>query len=123
MNIYESGENYLETILVLESRNGVVRSIDIANEMGFSKPSVSRAMSLFRTDNLISVSEEGHIHLTEKGSRIANEVYDRHNTITEFLVDALQIEKEIATQDACRIEHVISEETFEKMKQYLQKNK
>ena len=123
MNIYESGENYLETILVLESRNGVVRSIDIANEMGFSKPSVSRAMSLFRTDGLISVSEEGHIHLTEKGSRIANEVYDRHNTITEFSVDALQIEKEIATQDACRIEHVISEETFEKMKQYLQKNK
>ena len=122
MNIYESGENYLETILILESRNGVVRSIDIANEMGFSKPSVSRAMSLFRTDGLINVSEEGHIHLTEKGSRIANEVYDRHNTITEFLVDALQIEKEIASQDACRIEHVISEETFEKMKQYLQKN-
>ena len=119
MNIYESGENYLETILILQSRNGIVRSVDIANELGFSKPSVSRAMSLFRNDGLIHVSDDGHIHLTEKGLSIANEVYDRHNTITAFLVNALHVESKTASQDACRIEHVISEETFEKMKQYL----
>ncbi|MFA0814373.1 MAG: metal-dependent transcriptional regulator [Anaerofustis sp.] len=119
MNIYESGENYLETILILEKRNGAVRSIDIANELGFSKPSVSRAMSLFRSDGLITVTEEGHIHLTDKGMQIAREVYERHNTISDFLVSALKVDRKTADQDACRIEHVISEETFEKMKHYL----
>ena len=102
--MYESGENYLETILMLHQKQGYVRSIDIANELGFTKPSVSRAMSILKNDGYIVVEK-------------ANEVYERHLYITKFLQKILNIPEELAAQDACRIEHIISQETFERIKE------
>lgn len=119
MRIQESGENYLETILILEKRNGYVRSIDIANELDFTKPSVSRAMGIFKKEGLINVDGHGHIMLTEKGRDMALKVYDRHTTISRFLHEILGISKDTADTDACRIEHIISEESFRKIKQAL----
>ena len=115
--MYESGENYLETILMLHQKQGYVRSIDIANELGFTKPSVSRAMSILKNDGYIVVESSGNIVLTEKGSNKANEVYERHLYITKFLQKILDIPEELAAQDACRIEHIISQETFERIKE------
>ena len=108
MKIQESGENYLETILMLEQKNGTVRSIDIANELEFSKPSVSRAMSILRTAGYITMDKNNLILLTEEGRRRAEAIYDRHCTLTRFL-EALGISAENAAADACRIEHIISE--------------
>ncbi|MDI9493522.1 MAG: metal-dependent transcriptional regulator [Bacillota bacterium] len=116
MGIYESGENYLETILLLERRNGTVRSIDIANELDYSKPSISRAMSILKENGYIWMEKNGDIHLTEKGRARANSIYERHRLITEYLMRALDVDKETAEEDACRIEHVISETSFEKIK-------
>ena len=116
MKIQESAENYLETIFILTKRNGQVRSIDIANELGFSKPSISYAMKHFRADGFITVDTDGLIALTPKGIEIAESVYERHSLISRFLVK-LGVSEDIATQDACRIEHVISAETFEKIKE------
>ncbi|MCB6365087.1 metal-dependent transcriptional regulator [Intestinibacillus massiliensis] len=115
----ESGENYLETILTLERRNGVVRSIDIANELGFSKPSVSRAMGVLKKAGLIEQEAYGNIQLTEAGRARATEVYRRHLLITRFLVETLELDPAIAEQDACRIEHVISPETLSRMRAVL----
>jgi Mn-dependent DtxR family transcriptional regulator len=116
MSIQESGENYLETILILKERNGVVRSVDIAAELGFSKPSISRAMSILKKNGYIEVNEEGHIELTKTGNEKAAEIYERHQLLTKYLVTILDVDKKIAAEDACRIEHVISEETFQKIK-------
>jgi Mn-dependent DtxR family transcriptional regulator len=119
MNLYESGENYLETILILTKRNGSVRSIDIANELNYSKPSISRAMSLFKKEGLIVMHDDGQIELTESGLKKAQGVYERHRYITEFLVDSLKVDETIAEQDACRIEHILSAESFAKIKDYV----
>jgi len=115
MKIQESGENYLETILVLKNKNGSVRSIDIANELNFSKPSVSNAMAILKKANHITIDNLGQISLTQSGREIAEGIYERHKILTEYLVD-LGVCMETASADACRIEHVISPETFEKIK-------
>lgn len=115
MKIQESAENYLETILILKNRLGVVRSIDIVNELGYYKPSVSIAMKRLRESNHIEMNEEGYISLTEKGLYIAEKIYERHQVLSNYLI-ALGVDEKIALEDACRIEHVISEESFEKIK-------
>ena len=117
MRSHESAEMYLETILVLHERKGYVRAIDIANEMGFSKPSVSIAMKNLRASECIEVSPEGNITLTDKGRAIAEKIYERHQYITYWL-RTLGVSAETAEDDACRIEHVISDETFEALKQH-----
>ncbi len=117
--MHESGENYLETILILHQRQGYVRSIDIANELEFTKPSISRAVGILKNDGYITVEPSGNILLTEKGMEKASAVYDRHKTITAFLHETLGIDEETAETDACRIEHVISQSTFEKMKEHM----
>lgn len=115
MAIYESGEDYLETILILEKKNGTVRSVDIAIEMGFSKPSVSRAMGILKKSGYIIVDEKGHILLTEDGRQLAERIYGRHQTISRFFIEVLGVSEEIAIKDACRIEHDLSDETYEKL--------
>lgn len=119
MGLHESGENYLETILMLYNKNGSVRSIDIANELEFTKPSVSRAMSILKSQKLITVEQNGNIHLTEEGLKRAEQIYDRHKIITLYLIEKLGVSSSTAEEDACRIEHIISEEAFEKMKHQL----
>lgn len=119
MKIQESGENYLETILNLEQKNGIVRSIDIANTLGYSKPSVSRAMNVLKKAGYIEQEAYGNIQLTDAGRQRASEVYDRHLLITQFLIKILDLNPEIAEQDACRIEHVISQETVIRMRAVL----
>lgn len=117
--IQESAENYLETILVLKERNGTVRSVDIAAEMGFSKPSVSVAMRNLREQECITMGDDGLISLTDKGRSIAESVYERHTLFTQWLV-SLGVDQTIAAQDACRIEHVLSKETFEAIKRHVE---
>lgn len=119
MKIQESGENYLETILLLRQQKGYVRSIDIANALQFSKPSVSRAVGILKNAGLIEVEASGNIVLTPEGEEKAAGVYERHRLITRFLVDALGVDGKIAEEDACRIEHVISEESFSRIKAYV----
>lgn len=114
--IQESGENYLETILQLKQKNGQVRSIDIAKEMGFSKPSISRAVNILKDEGFIIIDETGIIEFTTKGLAKAKDVLDRHLTITEFLTNTLGVSSENAEKDACRIEHIISDETYIKLK-------
>ncbi len=121
MKIYESAEDYLETILKLHRRTGAVRSIDIVNELGYSKPSVSVAMKKLREGGYIQVNEDGFISLTESGEEVANRVYTRHQLLTRFLV-SLGVSEETAAEDACRIEHDISAETFGKIKEYMEKH-
>lgn len=121
LKLQESGENYLETILLLNYRNGSVRSVDIANELEYSKPSVSRAVGILKTAGLITVEGNGNILLTEEGKVRAEEIYERHCMITEYLVKTLGISEETAGKDACRIEHIISQETFLKIKEFCQK--
>lgn len=118
MKIQESGENYLETILMLGQSGHPVRSIDIVNELGYSKPSVSVAMKKLRENNLITVDGDGYIHLTEGGLAIANRMYERHKLLSDWLA-YLGVPKDIATEDACRIEHVISQESFEKIRAHV----
>ena len=117
MKILASAEDYLETILILQNRNGNVRSIDIAQEMGFSKPSVSVAMKNLRENGYISVNENGHISLLESGREIAEKIYERHTLMTDWLIH-LGVTPTIAAEDACRIEHVISEESFRALKEH-----
>lgn len=114
MRIHESAENYLETILILQNRVGSVRSIDIANELAFSRPSVSVAMRKLRESGFIDIDGSGSIALTESGLQIARTMYERHTLLTGFLV-ALGVDEHIAVEDACRMEHVISQQTFEKI--------
>lgn len=120
MKIKESAENYLETILMIKKEKGYVRSIDIATHLGFSKPSVSIAMKSFREEGYITVDVDGNINLTEKGIKIANKVYERHEIIAKALM-GLGVSKETAYEDSCKIEHDISEETFEKIKEHMKK--
>ena len=112
MKIQESGENYLETILLLEMRNGTVRAVDIANELGYSKPSVTRAMGVLKKAGLVDQELYGTIQLTEAGRKRANEIYDRHVLIKEFLMTVLSLDARTAETDACRIEHIVSQTTF-----------
>ena len=118
MNINESAENYLETILILSKEKPVVRSVDIAEELGFKKSSVSVAMKNLRTKEYITVTKEGFIYLTESGKEIAEMIYERHELLSNWLVK-LGVDKEIAAEDACRIEHVISKESFDAIKKYI----
>jgi len=120
MRIQESAENYLEAIFILKNRKGYVRSIDIAGELGYSKPSVSRAMKLLRENDYITVAPDGAISLTDSGREIAERMYERHTFLTQFLMD-LGLGETLAHEDACRIEHVISEETFERLKAFIEK--
>ena len=115
MKIQESAENYLETILILKNKNGAVRSIDIANELGFSKPSVSVAMKNLRENGYIEVDSSGYITLLDSGRRIAEKIYERHTTLSKWLVSLGGCPK-TAAEDACRIEHIISSESFEAIK-------
>ena len=119
--MHESGENYLETILVLEQKNGSVRSIDIANELEYTKPSISRAMGILRKDGFITMENSGRILLTPSGREKANKIYERHLLLTRFLVLTLSVDEETAAKDACRIEHVISAESFAKVKEFVEK--
>lgn len=120
MNLLESGEMYLETIYTLSKQSDFVRSIDICEEMGFSKPSVSRAMKLLKTDGYIEMEATGRITLTQKGLDVATKIYDRHTVLTEFFTK-LGISEETAVDDACKIEHVISEESYLRLRAYMTK--
>ena len=118
MRVQESKENYLEAILVLSKRDGFVRSVDVANHMDFSKPSVSVAMANLRAAQLITVDENGGIHLTDAGRALAEQVYERHLVLTAFLMK-LGVDEATAQDDACRIEHVISKLSFDKIKEHM----
>lgn len=120
MILLESGEMYLETILVLQQRNSKVRSIDISEEMQFSKPSVSRAIKLLKTNGYINVDTQGYITFTEKGKEVAEDIYDRHQVLTECLI-YLGVSEELAAKDACKIEHDLSKETFAAIKKHMKK--
>ena len=114
MKIHESAENYLETILMLKTQKGYVRSVDIAHELSFTKASVSVAMKAFREDGYITVDESGNISLTDKGMEIATRIYERHKVITQVLM-LIGVSEKTASEDSCKIEHDISDETFEKI--------
>ena len=118
MQIRESAEDYLETILILKNENGNVRSIDIAHHLGFSRPSVSIAMKNLRENGYIDVDDNGYISLLAKGMEIAETMYERHIAISSWLI-AIGVNPETAVEDACKIEHVISAESFEAVKNYL----
>lgn len=115
MKIHESAENYLETILMIKNKKGLVRSIDIANELEFSKPSVSVAMKNLRQNGYIDVDENGYITLLESGLEIAEKMYERHTTISDWLI-SLGVNSQTAVDDACKMEHIISNESFEAIK-------
>lgn len=116
MHLQESGEMYLETILIL-SRNGAVRSLDVAEYMGFSKPSVSRAVGLLKNGGYIRVDGDGYITLTAEGHEIADKIYERHTALAEFLTK-LGVDPKVTVQDACKIEHDISDESFDAIKKH-----
>ena len=118
MELHESGEMYLETILILKNRFGYVRSIDIANEMGVSKPSVSRAVGLLKDNGYITFDPNGMILLTDTGRAVAEKIYDRHQVLTRDFID-IGVSEETASKDACKIEHIISDETFDILKKKL----
>lgn len=111
MKLQESGENYLEAILILEKRNGIARSVDVANELDFSKPSVSRAVSILKNAGYVEIGSINQLLLTPSGRKIAERVYERHCTLKNYLIQ-IGVDEKIASDDACRMEHVISEETF-----------
>ena len=115
----ESGEMYLETIYVLSQKHPSVRSIDVSEEMGFSKPSVSRAMGILKSNGHIEIDAAGAITLTESGRKLAQSIYDRHRTLS-CVLQAIGVSEATATEDACRVEHYISEETFLAIKKYFQ---
>ncbi len=121
MVIHESAEDYLESILVLKERRGIVHSIDIVNELGYSKPSVSIAMKKLRENGYISMSPDGSITLNESGLAIASRVYDRHKTITRLFV-LLGVSPDAAAEDACKVEHDLSDETFGKIRQFVEQH-
>ena len=121
MNTNESAENYLETILMLSKRLPVVRSVDISNELGFKKSSVSVAMKNLREKNHITVSDAGFINLTQSGREIAEMIYERHEFLSKWLI-SLGVPAETATEDACKIEHVLSKESFQAIKDFVKKS-
>ena len=118
MAIHESGEDYLEAILMIKKRSGNVRSIDVARELSFSKPSVSVAMKNLKTSNYITVDENGFINLTEAGQEIADKIYERHTFLTNWLT-SLGVDPEVAAEDECKMEHAISSESFSAIKKYV----
>jgi DtxR family Mn-dependent transcriptional regulator len=122
MKILEAGENYLETIYILLKRNDTVRSIDIANELNYSKPTISVAMKQLRENNYIEMDDSGYITLTEKGLKIALRIYERHQYIAKFLM-AIGVDEETAYDDSCKIEHHISQKSFECLKTHYLENK
>lgn len=117
MSVHESGEMYLEAILVLTKKNGYVRSIDVSEYLGYSKPSVSRAMGILRTGEYIHVDKDGAITLTESGKAIAEMIYERHTVLSKLLM-RMGVSEETATADACKLEHAISNESFQAIKRY-----
>ena len=119
MKLYESGEDYLEAVLMLQKKNGMVRSVDLARHMGFSKPSISHAVGVLKNGGFLTVDDDGFLHLTVIGREIAEKIYERHLFFTEQLV-FMGVDRNIAEQDACRIEHVISDESFQKLKETLE---
>lgn len=121
MNIYESGENYLEAILKLKEERGAVRSIDIANDLNFSKPSVSVAMKKLRENGYIDIDDGGYITLLPTGLEIARRIYERHRLLTDYFI-RLGVSPEVAATDACKVEHDLSAETFEKLKEHIRRN-
>ena len=121
MKIYESGENYLETIYIMHKRMGAVRAVDLCAELGFSKPTVSVALKRFREDGYVTVDGDGHIALTEKGLEIAERMYERHNGIAAMLI-AMGVDEETAYEDSCRIEHHISDKSFRCMQKYYEEH-
>lgn len=122
MSLYESGQMYLETIYVLSRQQNFVRAIDVSEHMGYSKPSVSRAVSTLKSDGYITVDENGGLKLTEKGLEVAEAMYERHTILTRILME-LGVDEETAAEDACRMEHVISDATFAAVKAHLEKYK
>lgn len=122
MKIHESGEDYLEAILILQRKNGAVRSVDLAHHMGYSKPSISHAVGILKNGGFLEVREDGSLNLTEQGREIAERIYEKHQFFTEQLI-AIGVEPEIAEQDACRIEHVISRESFERLKRIVEEGR
>lgn len=121
MEIHEAAQNYLETILILNNRQKNVRAIDICNELSYSKPTVSIVMKQFRENGFINTDSDGYITLTDKGREIAETMYERHNVIAKILM-SIGVDENTAFQDACKIEHVISEKSFESMKNYFRTN-
>ena len=122
MTVRESGEMYLEAILVLAKKSGYVRSIDVSEYLGYSKPSVSRAMGILREGGYILMEKDGAITLTDSGKKLAETIYERHTVLSELLI-RLGVDEKTATDDACRIEHVISDESFQALKQYYYQHK
>jgi Mn-dependent DtxR family transcriptional regulator len=120
--IHKSGEDYLETILILQRQTGHVHAIDVAGELGFSKPSVSKALSLLKKSGHVIVSPQGHISLTETGQKTAAAVYERHVLLRRFLVEVLRVDLNVAEIDACKVEHLLSAESVEKLKIFMQNN-
>ena len=118
MSIHESGEMYLEAILVLSQKNGFVRSIDVSEYLGYSKPSVSRAVGLLKNGGYIVVDKDGYITLTDKGLEVATKIYDRHTILSQLLI-RLGVDPEVAAEDACKLEHAISDESFQAIKRYM----
>lgn len=121
MHLQESGEMYLETILVLSKQQPAVRAIDISEHMGYSKPSVSRAVGLLKNGGFIEVDKDGFITLTEVGLAVAGKIYERHTLLTQFLVQ-LGVDPDIASDDACKMEHAISDASFEAIKRHAEEN-
>ena len=121
MHLQQSGEMYLETILVLNKKNPAVRAIDISEYMGYSKPSVSRAVGLLKSGGFITVDKDGFIALTEDGLTVANKIYERHTLLTQFLI-RLGVDPDTASEDACKLEHAISDTSFEAIKRYANEN-
>ncbi|MFV0480078.1 MAG: metal-dependent transcriptional regulator [Anaerorhabdus sp.] len=122
MKIQESAEMYMEAILVLSQKQDIVRAIDVGNYLSYSKPSVSRAMKSLKEEHYIVIDEHGRIQLTPKGETVAQGIYEKHRILGE-LFESIGVPEEIAHEDACKIEHVISDVTFEKLKQFFNKNK
>lgn len=118
MSIHESGEMYLEAILVLSRKNGFVRSIDVSEYLGYSKPSVSRAVGILKKGNYIVMDKDGSLTLTESGKAIAEKIFERHTVLSQLLM-MLGVSEETATADACKLEHAISDESFEAIKRYM----
>ena len=121
MNLQESGEMYLETIYILSKRMSGVRAIDVCEYMGYSKPSVSRAVGLLKNGGYLTVEDNGYLRLTEEGLFVANKMYERHTTLAGFLT-RLGVSPDVAAEDACKMEHVISDESFEAIRRHLQKH-
>ncbi|MBR6509238.1 MAG: metal-dependent transcriptional regulator [Clostridia bacterium] len=121
MDLQESGQMYLETILILSRKTNNVRSLDVAEYMNFSKPSVSRAVGLLKNGGFITSDKDGFLYLTEIGKEVAEQIFERHNILTDYLV-SIGVNREIASQDACKMEHHISQETFEAIKKQINKN-